>query len=94
MAPHECRQEKRLEDVESATVRHQKEFYEGREGRQPMTVRLDRCERIVNALTYVSTALLISTLIGAGTVLWNTVVRTARPQTDEVHQYEPGTSKN
>lgn len=81
-------------DVESAAVRHQKEFYEGREGRQPMTVRLDRCERIVNALTYISTALLVSTLIGAGTVLWNTVARSARPQTAAVQQYEPATSKN
>ncbi len=58
-----------------------------------MTVRLDRCERIVNALTYVSTVLLVSTLLGAGTVLWQTVMRNARPQT-AAHQYEASSSKN
>ena len=43
----------------------------------PVLVRVDRCERIVNALTYVSTALLISVLVAAGSLLWQTVVQHA-----------------
>ncbi|MEI7901804.1 MAG: hypothetical protein WCK89_16240 [bacterium] len=74
MTTHECKQERRIEDTEAAADRVEKEIYVGREGRQPVLVRVDRCERIVNALTYVSTALLISVLIAAGSLLWQSVV--------------------
>ncbi len=74
MTTHECKQERRIEDTEAAADRVEKELYVGREGRQPVLVRVDRCERIVNALTYVSTALLISILIAAGSLLWQSVV--------------------
>lgn len=96
MSLHECKQEQRLESCEAAHVRHTKELYEGREGRQPVTVRLDRCERVVNALVYVSSALLVSVLIGAGTVVWRTVIDNARARTAAVavHGYEPALSKN
>ena len=71
---HECIQKKPIEDVTAQCDRVEKEIYVGREGRQPVLVRVDRCERIVNALTYVSTALLISVLIAAGSLLWQAVV--------------------
>ena len=77
MPPHECIQRKNVDDVTSKCDRVEKEIYVGREGRQPVLVRVDRCERIVNALTYVSTALLISVLVAAGSLLWQAVVRTA-----------------
>ena len=67
---HECIQERRLVETEAMADRVEKEIYVGREGRQPVLVRVDRCERIVNALTYVSTALLISILLAAGSLLW------------------------
>jgi hypothetical protein len=67
---HECIQERRLIETEAVADRVEKEIYVGREGRQPVLVRVDRCERIVNALTYVSTALLISLLVAAGSLLW------------------------
>ena len=78
MTVHECRQERRIEENEAVADRVEKEIYVGREGRQPVLVRVDRCERIVNALTYVSTALLISVLIAAGSLLWQAVVSHAR----------------
>ncbi len=68
---------KPIEDVTAQCDRVEKEMYVGREGRQPVLVRVDRCERIVNALTYVSTALLISVLVAAGSLLWQTVARAA-----------------
>ena len=71
---HECKQERRLVETEAVADRVEKEIYVGREGRQPVLVRVDRCERIVNALTYVSTALLISVLVAAGSLLWQAVV--------------------
>ena len=74
MAPHECIQERRLVETEAVADRVEKELYVGREGRQPVLVRIDRCERIANALTYVYTALLISVLIAAGSLLWQAVV--------------------
>ena len=75
---HECHNLKTIEDTEAKAERLEKEVYVGREGRQPVLVRVDRCERIVNALTYVSTALLISVLIAAGSLLWQAVVSHAR----------------
>ena len=77
MSPHGCIQQKPIDDVTAQCDRVEKEIYVGREGRQPVLVRVDRCERIVNALTYVSTALLISVLVAAGSLLWQTVVRSA-----------------
>ena len=77
MAPHECIQKRPVEDLTAQCDRVEKEIYVGREGRQPVLVRVDRCERIVNALTYVSTALLISVLIAAGSLLWQAVVQHA-----------------
>ena len=87
---HECKQERRIDDAEAATVRHAKEIYEGREGRQPIIVRMDRCERIVNMLTYVSTVMLVSVLLAAGSLLWNSVVHSLRSTAVPVHSYEPG----
>ena len=75
MSPHGCIQQKPIADVTAQCDRVEKEIYVGREGRQPVLVRVDRCERIVNALTYVSTALLISVLVAAGSLLWQAVVR-------------------
>ena len=50
MSPHGCIQQKPIADVTAQCDRVQKEIYVGREGRQPVLVRVDRCERIVNAL--------------------------------------------
>ena len=77
MAPHECIQKKPVLDLTAQCDRVEKEIYVGREGRQPVLVRIDRCERIANALTYVSTALLISVLVAAGSLLWQAVVQHA-----------------
>ncbi len=75
MPPHECVQRKNIDDVTSKCDRVEKEIYVGREGRQPVLVRIDRCERIANALTYVCTALLISVLVGAGSFVLQAVLR-------------------
>ncbi len=77
MTEHACKQVENIRAAAAQSDRVEKELYVGREGRQPVLVRIDRCERIVNALTYVSTALLISVLVAAGSLLWQTVVRTA-----------------
>lgn len=89
MPPHECVQRKNVDDVTTKCDRIEKEMYVGREGRQPVIVRVDRCERIVNALTYISTALLISVLVAAGSLVWTTVVRSAR----QSGAYEMGSKK-
>ena len=75
MSPHGCIQKKPIADVTAQCDRVEKEIYVGREGRQPVLVRIDRCERIANALTYVCTALLISVLVGAGTLVLQAVLR-------------------
>ncbi|HNX36063.1 MAG TPA: hypothetical protein PKM57_15670 [Kiritimatiellia bacterium] len=75
MAPHECIQKKPVEGLTAQCDRVEKEIYVGREGRQPVLVRIDRCERIANALTYVCTALLISVLVGAGSLVLQAVLR-------------------
>ena len=72
---HECIQKEPIEDVTNQCDRVEKEIYVGREGRQPVLVRIDRCERIANALTYVCTALLISVLVGAGSIVLQAVLR-------------------
>ena len=81
MPAHECRQERRIEETGAVADRVEKEIYVGREGRQPVLVRVDRCERSVNALTYVSTALLISVLIAAGSLLFKAVAGGHLPAT-------------
>jgi len=75
VAPHECIQKKPVEGLTAQCDRVEKEIYVGREGRQPVLVRIDRCERIANALTYVCTALLISVLVGAGSLVLQAVLR-------------------
>ena len=76
-----CTEERRLKEFGESAARHNKELYEGREGRQPLTVRVTVdvpthiYERVVNALVVISTSLLISVLIGAGTVIWQTVMK-------------------
>jgi len=78
MSPtHECKQETRIEDVETQADRIEKEIYVGREGRQPILIRVDRCERIAAWLTYVSTALLITTLCAVASVVWQAVIKSA-----------------
>lgn len=93
MSTHLCIQKKNVEDVTTQCDRIEKEIYVGREGRQPVLVRVDRCERIVNALTYISTALLISVLVAAGSLLWQTVVRGARLPHASLPRFE-SSSKN
>lgn len=78
MSPHECRQEKRIENNEAVADRVEKELYVGREGRQPVLVRVDRCERIVNTLAYVSTAILVAVLIGSGSLVFRAIVDAAK----------------
>ena len=75
MSPYECIQKKPVEGLTAQCDRVEKEIYVGREGRQPVLVRIDRCERIANALTYVCTALLISVLVGAGSLVLQAVLR-------------------
>ena len=74
MAPqHECKHEHRLEQMENQADRVEREIYVGRDNREPLLVRVDRCERIVSWQVYVSTALLISTLLGVGAFAWNKI---------------------
>lgn len=73
MAPHECKQEEKVGRMAEQADRVEKELYVGREGRQPVIVRVDRCERIVNTLAYVSTAILISVLVAAGSLVFKAV---------------------
>jgi hypothetical protein len=70
---HECKQAEKISSIETQADRIEKELYVGREGRPPMTVRLDRCERIVNAQMYVASAVLISVIIGALVTVAKTV---------------------
>ena len=78
MSPHQCTRDADFNALDAASVRHTKELYEGREGRQPIIVRLDRCERVIDKLVYVSTTLLVAMLLGAGTVIWQTVTASVR----------------
>lgn len=75
MAPpkHACMQDDRIMALIAQADRVEKEVYVGREGRAPVTVRLDRIERVVNKLTYVSTALLITALVSFGGLLFRMV---------------------
>lgn len=92
MTAHECRQERRLDDVEAAALRHTKEFYEGREGREPVIVRLRGLERIVYAQVYIASALLLAALIGAGTQLWRQNIKDARAAS--AHNYDASAVNN
>lgn len=73
---HDCKQEHQIMAIDERSNRIDKEVYIGREGRQPLLVRVDRCERVVDKLCYVSTALLISVILAAGTVIWRSVTLT------------------
>jgi len=53
---------------------HHQELFEGRGGRPSLNVRLDRVERVVNKLVYISTALLVSVLLGSGVLLVKALV--------------------
>lgn len=68
-AVHDCKQVDKIASLAAQADRIEKEVYVGREGRAPVTVRLDRMERVVNKLVYVSTALLITTLASIGGIL-------------------------
>lgn len=65
-----CSKEHELNEIGAASVRFQKELYEGRDGRQPMMVRMERLERVVNVQAKIAMALLIAVMIGAGTLLF------------------------
>lgn len=66
---HTCIQTDKIAQLASQADRVEKEVYVGREGRQPVTVRLDRVERVINKLVYVSTALLIAAVTGLGATI-------------------------
>lgn len=81
MPMHECKQEQVIE-------KHQKELFEGREGRPSMQVRLDRCERVIDKMMWVSMSLLLTVLVAAGTLIWQSVVhglRSSRAAADHVY---------
>lgn len=84
MAPqHECRHEHRLDAIETQAERVEREIYVGRDSREPLLVRVDRCERIVSWQVYVSTALLISTLLGVGAFAWNKIAGDGGRRTED-----------
>lgn len=69
-AVHDCKQIDKIASLAAQAERIEREFYVGRDGRLPVMVRIDRIERVVNKLTYVSTALLIAALTAfGGTIL-------------------------
>lgn len=97
MSPHECRQTERLVDLSNQADRIEKEIYVGREGRQPMTVRVASLERIVYFQTYIASALLLAAMLGFGTAVWQTVragKQPDNPKTAAIRQYEPADFKN
>jgi len=70
MTAHACLKEKELSDLKGQVDRVEKEIYVGRERREPVLIRVDRVERIVGWMVYVSTALLITALIAVGGMVW------------------------
>ena len=68
-AQHICTQADKIAAIAIQAERVEKEVYVGREGRQSVMVRLDRTERVVNKLTYISTALLVVALASLGSML-------------------------
>ena len=75
MAGHECRQDARLDDIDGKAVRAHKELYEGREGRQPLIVRIDAVERIARFQVFVASAVLISVIVGAGAMVFRSAMQ-------------------
>ena len=86
MGPHVCLKENELKELKAQADRTEKEMYVGREGRQPVIVRLSSCERIVGWMVYVATALLISTMLAVGGLVWSAVKGQQTPQVVAVDQ--------
>jgi hypothetical protein len=68
-----CTQSENISSLWKKVDGHEDELYKGQGGRPAMSMRVDRIERVVNKLVYVSTALLIAMLIGVGTVFFRIV---------------------
>jgi hypothetical protein len=70
---HVCQKEKELGGLKDQVDRVEKELYVGRERRDPVLIRVDRVERIVGWMVYVSTALLIAVLVAVSGMVWSAV---------------------
>ena len=68
-----CTQSENIASIWMKVDGHEDELYKGKDGRPAISTRIDRIERVVNKLVYVSTALLIAMLIGVGTVFFRMV---------------------
>jgi hypothetical protein len=68
-----CTQSENISSLWKKVDDHEAEIYKGQGGRLAISTRIDRIERVVNKLVYVSTALLIAMLIGVGTVFFRMV---------------------
>ncbi len=70
MSPsHTCLSLDKIQSIGDSADRVEKEIYVGRDGRPPITVRLDRAERVLNKVAYVSTALVVLALAGLGSII-------------------------
>jgi hypothetical protein len=76
---HHCLQLEKIQSVGAAADRIEKEIYVGREGRQPITVRLDRAERMLNKVSNISTALVIVSLAGLGSIIIKIIAERIAP---------------
>jgi len=76
---HHCLQIEKIQSVSAAADRIEKEIYVGREGRQPITVRLDRAERMLNKVSNISTALVIVSLAGLGSIIIKIIAERIAP---------------
>jgi hypothetical protein len=80
-----CTQTENIASIRRKVDDHEAEIYKGLDGRPAISTRIDRIERVVNKLVYVSTALLIAMLIGVGTVFFKVVAeRSVQPITGVV----------
>jgi len=76
MSPaHTCLALDKIQSIGDSADRVEKEIYVGREGRPPITVRLDRAERMLNKVANVSTALVVLSLAGLGSVIVQIIVK-------------------
>jgi hypothetical protein len=76
MSPsHTCLSLDKIQSIGDSADRVEKEIYVGREGRPPITVRLDRAERMLNKVANVSTALVVLSLAGLGSVIVQIIVK-------------------
>lgn len=64
---HDCHQADTI-----ATLRD--EIYDGHKNRQPLLTRVDRVERVAVFAVYISTALLVSTMVAAGALITRAVI--------------------